>query len=69
MHAMISWPMAVDVFDSDPHQYDVCCGSSHINYVSTYKTCLESTSAVLAHILPVASLRVVCSFIFNYVLV
>lgn len=26
--------MAVDVFDFDPHQYDVCCGSSHISFIS-----------------------------------
>ena len=61
---MVSWPMAVDVFDFDPHQYDVCCGSSHINYVSTR---LVWKVAVLAYIFLAASPQIVRSFIFNYV--
>lgn len=37
MHEIVSWPVAVDVFDSDPHQDVNCCGSSHINYICCFQ--------------------------------
>lgn len=63
MHAIVSFPMAVDMFGFDPYQYGVYCGSSNINYISMG---LLGKILMLAYIVLVASLQVLCHFSFNY---